>query len=450
MKKIFNIELSYLVLLPAYLGILRWIAYVFLKIIPALLYRPYTKKDKCIIQKYKTTDVTIISPLYCFDDDFEEICLESWLRNKPGKIILASDSTCYQSVCQIINKIDAGKYPDTIVEVLNIHKPGKRQALYEGYLKTNTEIICFVDDDVFHHDDFLENLLLPFNDKNKNMGGVSCKQLARPQYKQNWTSWDIMLDMRLYQRMMECRATTFFGGGSTCLSGRTMCFRKKLFDDQENFKESFLGEMFMGRQQLSGDDKCLTRMCINSQYDMYHQISEKSYLTTKFEDPPVLFSQILRWSRNTWRSDFKLLFLERKVWKKYPFLSIIMLDRFISPFSILLGPIFVIISYILTKNTFVLLSAFIYLLVSRSIKLIHYFLFDTPRRPFRWVLLIPSFILLQYYTAWLKVYALFTLDNRRWGNRPITCDSNNVIVRTGDKAEMEEIKIEDFTHETHL
>lgn len=79
--------------------------------------------------------------------------------------------------------------------------------------------------------------------------------------------------MRLYQRYLEYRATTFMGGGSTCLSGRTMAYRTQLFRF-DGFKNYFLNEHFAGQLQLSGDDKCLTRLCIMSDYKMWHQICE--------------------------------------------------------------------------------------------------------------------------------------------------------------------------------
>lgn len=85
----------------------------------------------------------------------------------------------------------------------------------------------------------------------------------------------ISQDMRLYQRYLEYRATTFMGGGSTCLSGRTMAYRTLLFHF-DGFKNYFLNEHFAGQLQLSGDDKCLTRLCIMSDYKMWHQICEVS------------------------------------------------------------------------------------------------------------------------------------------------------------------------------
>jgi cellulose synthase/poly-beta-1,6-N-acetylglucosamine synthase-like glycosyltransferase len=449
---VFTFEFDWLLFLPFVLGFARLGAYIWLKYIPSLFYRPYVQYEEINdmridpnenVKQFTKKDVTYVVPLYMFDPDFEK-CLVSWLRNGPKKINLVSDATCYQDVVDIVEKTNTGDYY-TEVNVINETMPGKRAALYSGYLQTDTEIICFVDDDVFHHDGFLDNLILPFNDKNKLMGGVSSKQVARPKINKGWNMWDVFMDMRLFQRMVEIKATTAFGGGSTCLSGRTMCYRKAVFDEQEDFEGNFLKETFNGALQLSGDDKCLTRMVINSKYDMYHQVTSKCCLTTKFEDPPVLFKQIMRWNRNTWRSDFKLLFAERNVWCKYPFLAIVMLDRFISPFSMWVGPFLISYAFIYTRNAFVLVAALAYLMLTRSIKMIPYFVTDRPRRPLWWVCYLPFFIIFQYYTAFLKIWALFTLKNRKWGNREVKVNKNNEIVRTqNDPSDLSEVKVIEY------
>lgn len=41
-------------------------------------------------------------------------------------------------------------------------------------------------------------------------------------------------------------------------------------------------------------------------------------LATTFKADGKFFMQILRWTRNTWRSDFKSLVLERDIWYRYP------------------------------------------------------------------------------------------------------------------------------------
>lgn len=438
MSSIYSFEFNWLMFLPFILGFARLGAFFCLKFIPSLFYRPYIKHEEINDMRieddnkneFSRQDITLVVPLYEFDPDFKK-CLVSWLKNAPKKINLVADTTCYQDVIDIANEVMSNEF-HTEVNIIEETKPGKRAALYSGYLQTDTKIICFVDDDVFHHEGFLDNLILPFNDKNKLMGGVGPKQVARPKLNSNWTMWNIFMDMRLFQRMTEVKATTAMGGGATCLSGRTMCYRKAVFDELDDFESDFLKETFMGALQLSGDDKCFTRMVINSRYDMYHQVTSKCCLTTKFEDPPVMFSQIMRWNRNTWRSDFKLLFAERTVWCKYPFLAIVIFDRFISPFSMWTGPFLISYAFFITGNFFVLIAALAYLIFTRSLKMIPYFFFDKPKRPKWWIVFMPFFIIFQYYTAWLKIKALFTLKNRKWGNREVKVNKNNEIVRTNE------------------
>jgi len=245
-----------------------------------------------------------------------------------------------------------------------------------------------------------------------------------------------MMDMRLYQRYLENKATTFAGNGCcSCISGRSMVFRVALFQT-DDFHEKFMNEHFFNALQLSGDDKCLTRMCINSDYKLYHQINEACTLSTQFESGTTLLKQILRWSRNSWRSDLKLLFAERKVWRKSPWLAFVLIDKMISPFTMIYGPIIIIYLFIRDNNLFILLGFLAYVLIGRTLKAIFYFM-DRPRRPLYWVLHIPTFIVAQYLGAFVKIWALCTLQNKKWGNRNVNC-KNGVVVRTGEEAKQAE------------
>ena len=439
----FEADLNTWVFLPFVIGIYRISSYIILKAIPSFFYKPYRKGDKTnYSNEFYQGDVTMVVPIYQADEDFK-MCLESWIKNRPQKIILVVDHTSYTEICEIVDEINTGAFFNAVeIEVIDQHAPGKRQALYDGYLKVETKLIMFVDDDVYHPDTFLENMLLPFNalnkeGNNKMIGGVGAKQMGRPKPNKEWNIWDILMDMRLYQRMIEMKATTAMGGGCGCISGRTELYRMGVFTECDNFEEYFLNEHFMGKKQLSGDDKCMTRMCINSQYKMYHQISQATCLTTKFEDPPVLFKQILRWSRNTIRSDVKTLFIERNVWFKYPFLGIVMLDKFISPISMMTGLIFIIIGTITTGNLFILTAGIGYIVMVRTLKIIPYFTCVEKTRPLKWIIYLPAFIMAQYGGAMLTIYSAFTLKNRRWGNREVKVDKDNNIVRTGEFADCE-------------
>lgn len=69
---------------------------------------------------------------------------------------------------------------------------------------------------------------------------------------------------------------------------------------------------------ISGDDKFMTRWIVSQRWKMSMQISPECTLATTFKADGKFFIQILRWTRNTWRSDFKSLVMERTIWNRYP------------------------------------------------------------------------------------------------------------------------------------
>jgi hypothetical protein len=71
-------------------------------------------------------------------------------------------------------------------------------------------------------------------------------------------------------------------------------------------------------QLISGDDKFMTRWIVSHKWKMAMQIAPECTLATTFKADGKFFMQILRWTRNTWRSDFKSLVLERDIWYRYP------------------------------------------------------------------------------------------------------------------------------------
>ncbi|CAM9627542.1 unnamed protein product [Discosporangium mesarthrocarpum] len=412
--------------LPLWIGIWRWGAYLILKGIPSLLYKPIPISEELGRGHVpvSTQMMTMIIPVYMPEPGFEE-CLQSWVDNRPKTIVVVVDTNSYQQVLKIVETVNPRA---TIIRVVEESKPGKRAAMYTGLAYVDTEVTVFADDDALYGPAVLKSLIMPFKDPA--MGGCGTRQIARPKGDKFQFS-DIMMDMRLYQRYLEYRATTFMGGGSTCLSGRTMAYRTQLFRF-DGFKNYFLNEHFAGQLQLSGDDKCLTRLCIMSDYKMWHQICEVCTLSTQFEEGAKLRSQLLRWSRNSWRSDIKMLFLERSVWAKYPWLAITSLDKMISPFTMVYGPLAILFYCFWEQNMFILVAFMVYIIVTRIMKTIMYFTWSRPRPPCRWFWLILPFIIVQYWGAVIKLYALCTLKDRRWGNREVKVNAKNEVVRTGE------------------
>jgi hypothetical protein len=133
--------------------------------------------------------------------------------------------------------------------------------------------------------------------------------------------------------------------------------------------------------------------------------------------------QVLRWTRNTWRSDLRSLFMERHIWTSHPYVAYTMVDKLFNPLTLLVGPCLV--SYLIYKSTIpieqggyhlpwwnILLSYMVWLTATRTAKLLPH-LWNTPQH----VIYVPAFILFGYYFALMKIYALFTLHETGWGTR---------------------------------
>lgn len=420
-------------LLPFIIGGWRWGIYIFLKLLPATLYKakPITNEIEEGHIPVSTNMITMVCPVYMPEPGFKD-CFVTWVKSNPAKLVLAVDKKSYDEVIQITNKVINKINPKTPVYVIKVEEPGKRTAMFEGLKHVETEIVVFHDDDSLFNPNLLRSLVQPFSDPM--MGGVGTKQVARPK-GENWSIWDIFMDMIIYQRTIGNKATSYMGGGASCISGRAMAFRTCLFKT-DDFEDKFMNEWYTlwcwPFRQLSGDDKCLTRIAINTKgYKMYHQICKDCTLSTRFESGRTLIKQLTRWARNSWRSDIKLLFVEWTVWRKYPMLAITLIDRMLTPFCVIYGPIIVIYYTIVRRNMFILVAFLIYLIITRAIKAIFYFR-SRPRRPLWWIFIIPLFVIFQFFCACLRIWALLTLSNGTWGNRSVKVGKDGNVVRTGE------------------
>jgi cellulose synthase/poly-beta-1,6-N-acetylglucosamine synthase-like glycosyltransferase len=432
---------NYAIYLPFWLAVARWTMFICFRVIPSLFYRQigvidtqnlekvydsensrdfkYKTRDGKLIEPVKKSDVTAVVTVYQPPEGFIP-AMRSLEKNGPYKVLIVADITCASEVNNMLIRegFDMNKFV-----VVPEAKPGKRVALVTGIKLSTTKLTCLVDDDAVWCDTFLENLILPF--QYPSIGGVGVKQVATMKTSQ-WNVTDVLADMRLAVRYLELRSTTTVDKGCSCISGRTGCYRTSLVQT-DRFYQEFLNEKFFGMQTLSGDDKFLTRWVSNNGYDTYHQLYNSCKLETTFDSFSKLCFQLARWSRNTVRSDIKNLFVERKIWRRHPFTAIVMLDKFITPFMLLYGPIFAGIFFFLRGFDWIALIGFLaWLLFSRSLR-ICYHLIEKPHH----ILYMPLFIVFQYFQAIVRIYAMFTVYNRSWGTRNVTVGKDNQVQRTG-------------------
>lgn len=379
------------------LGLFRWIMWL-AKRIPALFYRP--------IQNDFDTTATIVTPVYNEDPVLFRRAIESWIANKPDRIIAVVDIT--DTTCMAIAE---EYYPQ--VEVIPIDIPGKRAALAVGVDASTTELVALVDSDVIWEPDVLKKIKMPFIDPK--IGGVGTRQHMYPSDGKHATLWERLADIYLDIRYSdEVPATTRWGRAVSCLSGRTAIYRTKLL---QSLREPFLNETFWGTHCMSGDDKRYTCLVLQNGYNTWNQLDAHVYSTFK-PDFQGFVKQRIRWSRNSFRSDLRALW-QGWVWR-YPYLAFMLIDKTVAPFTLLVGPIVLILSIIMGQWQLVM-ALLIWWHASRAFKIWPHL----SRRPADWLIL-PAFVGVTYYMSLVKAYALFTIREHKWLTRAVAVVNGEV------------------------
>jgi cellulose synthase/poly-beta-1,6-N-acetylglucosamine synthase-like glycosyltransferase len=378
------------------LGVWRWLMWL-VKRLPALFYRPIQNDYDCT--------ATIVTPVYNEDPALFRLAIESWLANRPDQIIAVVDVT--DTRCMQI----AREYPE--IKVISIDVPGKRPALAAGVDATNTDIVVLVDSDVIWELGVLAKLKMPFADEQ--IGGVGTRQNMYPTNGARPTLWERLADIYLDIRYAdEVPATTCWGRAVSCLSGRTAAYRTRLL---QGLRQAFLNETFLGTPCMSGDDKRYTTLILQRGYRTWNQLDARVYSTFK-PDFKGFVNQRIRWSRNSFRSDLRALW-QGWVWR-YPYLAVMLIDKTIAPFTLLLGPIVLAVS-IVVGNWSLVAALLIWWLLSRTFKIVPHL----RRRPAD-LLIVPLFIGVTFYMSLVKTYALCTLTQHKWLTRAVAVVNGEV------------------------
>lgn len=314
----FLIPVEWRILMPfiipfGVIGIWRWSLHI-IRMFFWGLYRPiYPKRDANgnPANRFKPSDVTVVIPTLDTGIEFLH-AFKSWKSNNPFEIIVVTSEAMAMTLKSFTDSNDCP------CRILTVPNPNKRVQLMKGIFESKTPIVALCDDDAIWTDEFLHWMLAPFDDPQ--MGGVGSRQEMIPVGKHP-SFWEVIADFRLSMRMMEASATTFVDGGMSCLSGRTAVYRRCILVDPA-FGSSFVNEKWAGKHRLhSGDDKFLTRWLVNHDWKMQLQNHPDAMLSTTFKDSSLFIKQVLRWTRNTWRSDIRSIFIDRKIWFRCKFVT---------------------------------------------------------------------------------------------------------------------------------
>jgi len=366
-------------------GIWRWLVWG-VKKTGAALYKP-------IPENASNYTLSIITPVYDENPETFNLALQSWERNKPDEIIAVIDER--DKDCIRVFQTFCKRRP--WAKLIVTPKPGKRQALADGILEAKNEIVALVDSDTIWDSKIKGKLLEPFS--NPAIGGVTPRN--HPVRRQSiWEKMtDVFWDMRNYY---DLPSQTAMGSALTCLTGRTSLYRREILLPR---LAKFLNEILLGKRKEPGEDKCLTRLIQRDGWKTYYQSTAVIY-SVAASDFKTFITQRLRWTRNSHNSDLVSL-LDGWAWR-HPYLAFYMIDRFISTFTLFLGPIFLGISIYYHQFT-VTLAILALWLVGRGIKILPHL----RRRP-EDIPLVPIFVAINFLMALIKLYALITIREQKW------------------------------------
>ncbi|KAJ6591768.1 glycosyltransferase family 2 protein [Mycena vulgaris] len=418
------------------IGFYRYLWYL-IRIAASFTYRPVPLPENPTY--IASEDVTIIVPTIDAGEEFKEAA-RSWLVGQPKEILIITEEKMLKELQALANAVDPER-----IRVLTVPFANKRLQMSHGIKNATTDIIFFADDDAIWPPTLLPSVLACFEDQK--VGGVGTSQRVQP-VGNHMTVWEVLAAFRLTIRNIEISCSTHIDGGLPCLSGRTAAYRTIILKDPE-FLHGFTHDFWLGKYQLnSGDDKFLTRWMVAHGWSTYVQCCKEAELLSTMKPNWRFLLQVLRWTRNTWRSDLRSLFMERYIWTTHPYVAYTMVDKLFNPFTLLLGPVFV--ARLIAKSTIpvaeggyhlpwwnILASYVVWLFATRTAKLLPH-LWHRPQD----IIHVPAFILFGYYFAIMKLYALFTLHETGWGTR---AGIGDVAAATAAAAEADSARLQEKT-----
>lgn len=384
------------------IGIWRW-SYWLVRVIGARIYKRRVRKLEQAVHDPVKLSISVVTPVYNEDPELFAQSMQSWIDNGVDEIIAVIDKSNTRHIVNFQRKYGSNK--KVKCRLIVTPKPGKRTALADGIQRATGDLIALVDSDTVWNEHVREHILPQFADPK--MGGVTVSQrISNPHSVSN-----VLFDMLLWNRYHE-EVPFLLGLGKAfnTLSGRTAVYRREaLLDEKYDNVHQLTHEFFLNTRAVSGDDKRLSHLILEQGWKVGFADQEAVVYTQGMNKTSLFLKQRLRWTRNSWRADLRAV--EHGWVFKYPVLAYFMLDRFIQPFFMLLGPTAAVIGAFQGQWLFVgILVA--WWILSRTVKLFGYFK-EYPRR----LVYLPAYILYSYTNAILKVYALATILENSWATR---------------------------------
>ena len=350
--------------------------------------------------------VAIIIPSYNEQAGALSRCVESCLnQNYAGKIKVlllddgSRDAGAFESV-------GAQFSSNPMFEAIRFERNrGKREVQKEGFDRSdNSDVIVTIDSDTVLHADAIFRLVQPFCDPHIGAVTGDVHAIKTPRLLSR------LIDVRYWTAFNQERSAQSLFSSVLCCSGPLSAYRTEII---RKVKWRYVNQAFLGRKCTYGDDRHLTNLVLEDGYGVVFEPYAKAK-TGIPENFTGFLRQQARWNRSFYR---EMLWTFRLIWKRRfnvpPYMAYDLLMQAILPFF-LIGTI----TFMLTRSwneSWIYFISYLSILVGIALIRASYAFLRTGDRNF---FLFPLYAFIHIiFLVPLRIFALFTLNEKKWGTR---------------------------------
>lgn len=280
---------------------------------------------------------------------------------------------------------------------------GKRHGMAEGFKRAKGEIIVQLDSDSYIEPSTFREIIAPFRDPSI---GAVCAHADPENADQNFLTRMQAAYYFMSFRILKAAESAFFN--VFCCSGCSSAYRKSVVLP---VMDAWLAETFLGLPVTWGDDRALTNWVLRRGYRTVYTDRAQAY-TICPDNLKQLLTQQVRWKKGWFVNS---IFASKFIWKIEPFIAFtyffpLILITLVTPFmatkALVYNPVVhgvLPVFYIAGVFLMASIITVYYRYVERNNKYWPYL--------FAWSAL--NMVILSF----VLFYAIFTIQNRKWGTR---------------------------------
>jgi len=278
---------------------------------------------------------------------------------------------------------------------------GKRDGMAECVLRSDKDIIVFIDSDSFVEKNTALEIVKYFSCDE--VGAVAGHAFVANADTNMLTK---MQAARYFVSFKAYKSAEALFGSVTCCSGCCSAYRRKYV---EEVLEEWRTQTFLGVRCTYGDDRSLTNFLLKKGYETLYNPNAVSY-TFVPDSYQQFFKQQLRWKKSWTRECF---IASRFMWKKHPIMSL----------SFYLGVILTLVAPAIVVRAMVWFPyetgdfPYFYLLGLLLMSVIYGIYYSIYIRDNKWIYGIVFTFFYTLILIWQLPYAILTIRDSRWGTR---------------------------------